>query len=133
MNRIKQIKYWLNSAEADLKTAENLFGTKDYNWSLFVGHLVLEKALKAFYTHSVAEVPPKTHDLIKLARKAELELSKSQVVFLSKVNDFNIEARYPDFKNSFYKVANAEFAKRNLRKIREEFEWIKSRIKLPIR
>jgi HEPN domain-containing protein len=44
----EHIKYWLNSADHDLDTAESLFSTGKYDWCLFLGHLVLEKGLKAF-------------------------------------------------------------------------------------
>ncbi|MBU1600083.1 HEPN domain-containing protein [bacterium] len=43
------IKYWLSSATHDMDVAETLFQNKKYDWCLFIGHLVLEKILKAFY------------------------------------------------------------------------------------
>lgn len=47
---IKQtITYWLESAAHDLKVAETLFKNEQYDWCLFIGHLVLEKVLKGFY------------------------------------------------------------------------------------
>lgn len=49
--------------------------------------------------------------------------------FLSKVNDFNIETRYPDYKSNFYKICTKEFAETNLKKILNIFEWIKKQIK----
>lgn len=41
----KLIAYWLDSAENDFKTMQDLYQTKNYSWALFVGHLVLEKIL----------------------------------------------------------------------------------------
>ncbi|MBU1262965.1 HEPN domain-containing protein [bacterium] len=32
-----------------MDVAETLFQNKKYDWCLFIGHLVLEKILKAFY------------------------------------------------------------------------------------
>ena len=43
------IYYWLDSAEQNYTTMQNLYNSKDYSWSLFLGHLVLEKILKALY------------------------------------------------------------------------------------
>jgi HEPN domain-containing protein len=37
----ERIKHWIDSAEDDLATAEDLFVAKRYNWCLFIGHLVL--------------------------------------------------------------------------------------------
>ena len=49
MDTQEQIQYWSDTAEHDLKTAEHLFEKGDYAWCLFIGHLVLEKFLKALY------------------------------------------------------------------------------------
>ena len=56
------IKYWLDSADHDLDTAESLFSAGKYDWCLFLGHLVLEKVLKALYVKdNENRMPPKTH------------------------------------------------------------------------
>ena len=47
MNKIEYIKYWTDSAEIDFKAMKNLFKSKDYVWALFLGHLVIEKLIKA--------------------------------------------------------------------------------------
>jgi HEPN domain-containing protein len=54
------IRFWLNSAEHDLDTANSLFSNGKYDWCLFLGHLVLEKALKAVYVKdNKNRLPPK--------------------------------------------------------------------------
>ena len=50
-------------------------------------------------------------------------------MILDKINDFNIEVRYPEYKNEFYKLCTKEFAKENVNKIKELYRWIKSQIK----
>jgi hypothetical protein len=37
----KLINYWIKSSDSDYKTMLNLFKSKNYNWSLFVGHIVI--------------------------------------------------------------------------------------------
>jgi hypothetical protein len=37
----KLIKYWMDSSDDDFSTMITLYETKKYNWSLFVGHLML--------------------------------------------------------------------------------------------
>ena len=74
------------------------------DWCLFIGHLVLEKILKALFVQdNNNQLPPKTHNLIKLARHTNINLTEEQEVLLDEVNDFNLEARYPQYKNEFYK------------------------------
>jgi HEPN domain-containing protein len=113
----KHINYWLTSAESDLSTAERMLLSGDYHWCLYISHLVIKKSLKAFYCKIVNDIPPRIHDLVKLANLSKLELSHEQVLYYNKVNDFNIEARYPDEKFSFYKISTKEFAEENFYKI----------------
>ena len=129
MNITEHIQYWLDSAEHDWETAENLFAAKKYDWSLFIGHLVLEKILKAFFVQeNNNQLPPKTHNLIRLAEQSHIELSEEQEMLLDRVNEFNIETRYPQYKNEFYKKCSPEFAEEYYHKIEEMAAWLKSRI-----
>jgi len=41
------ISYWIESSDKNFQTMGNLFNSGDYDWSLFIGHLVIEKLLKA--------------------------------------------------------------------------------------
>lgn len=82
----EQIKYWSDSAEQDIRVAEHLFEKRDYAWCLFLGHLVLEKILKAVYIQEHNVVPPKIHDVVRLAKAVHLPLSPEQEEFLFKTN-----------------------------------------------
>jgi HEPN domain-containing protein len=128
MTNEEHINYWLNGAEHDLEAADSLFKSAKYDWCLFIGHLVLEKALKAHFVSANKKVPPKTHNLLKLAEQSELELTEDKKLFFAEVNDFNLEARYPDYKNEFYKNCTKDFAKEYFAKIKENFNWLKSLI-----
>ena len=124
------IKYWLKSAEHDLETAESLFQSKKYDWCLFLGHLVLEKTIKAiFIKENNNEMPPKTHNLVRLAKVSNVILSEENKFFLDEVNDFNIEVRYPDYKNLFSKRCTQSFTENYFYKIKEFHSWLKSLIK----
>ena len=46
MNVRKTIEYWTRSAEYDLEVADSLFENKKYHYTLFFGHLAIEKILK---------------------------------------------------------------------------------------
>jgi len=125
----KQVEYWLTESEKDLPVAESMLTNGHYNWSLFVGHLVLEKLLKAIYVKEHQKLAPRIHDLVKLAKSINLNLSDQQLVFLSEVSDFNMESRYPDEKNQFLKQCNREFAEKYLKQIKETHSWLKKQIK----
>lgn len=124
------IEFWLNSADHDLETAESLFSAKKFDWCLFLGHLVLEKALKAFYVKdNENRLPPKTHNLLKLAEETTIPLNDDVKLFLDEVNDFNLEVRYPEYKQEFYKTCTEKFAEEYFKKIKEHYQWIKSLLK----
>jgi len=57
----EHIQFRIESAAHDLDTAESLFAAGKYDWCLFLGHLVLEKTLKAILAKKQSEkIPPKT-------------------------------------------------------------------------
>lgn len=128
MDRNEHISYWLTSAAHDLDTAESLYQNGKYDWCLYLGHLVIEKAIKAKYVSIRDELSPRTHNLLLLAEKAEIELNEEQREKLDLITGFNIEARYPDYKMSFYKTCTEEYTGRYFNEIKELFQWIKSLI-----
>jgi HEPN domain-containing protein len=129
MKAEEHIQFWLESASHDLEAADSLFTAEKYDWCLFLGHLVLEKTLKAALLQAQGEwIPPKTHNLVKLAERSLLALTEDQRIFLDEVNDFNLAIRYPDYKKAFYLHCTREYATKNFNKIKETYQWLKSRI-----
>ena len=43
----KTVSYWFNGAKYDLSVANAMLKSKKYPYALFMGHLALEKLLKA--------------------------------------------------------------------------------------
>jgi len=66
----KEVRNWLNSAEYDLETAEHMFKTERYIYTVFMCHLCIEKILKAKIEEITNKTPPKTHDLEYLISQA---------------------------------------------------------------
>ncbi|MCX6090842.1 MAG: HEPN domain-containing protein [Candidatus Atribacteria bacterium] len=122
------ISYWVESANRDYKAMLNLYQSKDYHWSLFIGHLVIEKLIKAVYVKSIDDNPPRTHDLLRLAEKAKIHTTEEQKNILDLLTTFNINARYPDYEQSFYKKCDYDFTKANIEKINEVRAWLLSMI-----
>ncbi len=127
--RKAKVKYWLNSAEGDWRVAKHLFEKDDYSYSLFFGHLVIEKILKAVYVDRLKDNPPFTHRLVYLAEKASLALTEDKLRILETVTDFNLEARYPDEKFSFKRKCTKKFTKKYLDEIEVMKKWLVKQIK----
>ena len=85
------------------------------------------KMLKAFFVkNNENKIPPKIHNLVRLAQAAKADLDEEQLLFLNEVNDFNLEVRYPEYKNEFYKICTKDFTKGYFTKIKEFYKWQKS-------
>ena len=128
MDRQEKIDYWLKSAENDWIVVGHLFEKGDYPYALFFSHLTIEKLLKAVFAGKFDEPPPFTHRLTYLAERAGLNISQEMLAMLEIIADFNLEARYPDEKFSFYKKCTIEFTETNLREIEEIKEWLLQQI-----
>lgn len=122
------IQYWLKGAEYDWKTAGDLLKSKKYPYCLFMCHLSIEKLLKALVVKETKDHPPFTHNLAYLAGKLSVEFTKEQIILLEEMNDFNLEARYPDEQMEFYRKATREFAQRYKKAAGELREWLKKKL-----
>ncbi len=130
MKRDEIIRYWLDLSDVDYQAMGSLFKSGHYVWALFIAHLVVEKILKAYYVKKVDGNVPRIHDLLKIAEKANLELTEEQKDFLDEVTTFNIKSRYPDYKNRFYQKATREFAENYINQIKEFRTWLIKKINI---
>lgn len=104
---------------------QHLFEKNDFHWSLFIGHLVIEKLIKAYYVKNVDNQPPFIHNLLRLAEKTDLNLTEDQKDILATFTTFNIRARYDDYKQAFYQTCTKEFTEKWIEKIEGFRKWIK--------
>ena len=129
MEKQDYIEYWLRSSKDDLSSMESNFQSGKYDWSLFIGHLSLEKIFKALWVrNNPGDIPPKTHNLRKIASEALYHLSQDEDILLLEINDFNLEIRYPDYKFDFHKKCTKEFAEEYIKKTKELHQCILNQI-----
>ncbi len=122
----KVVKHWMDSSEDDFKTMLILFNARSYNWALFMGHIAIEKLLKAYFVKQTGAHAPFTHNLYRLAELAGLEVDEAQAGWLFEITTFNINARYDDYKKEFHSICTAEFTKEWIEKIEILRLWIKN-------
>jgi HEPN domain-containing protein len=120
----KFVNHWLESSNEDFDTMKKLFDTKTYHWALFLGHISVEKILKAYYVKKFKKHPPFTHNLFRLAELSGLEIDSEFSDWLDEITSFNLAARYDDYKKEFYKACNRDFAEDWIKKITILREWI---------
>lgn len=128
MRKEELIKYWIEGSDSDYTTMLHLHEKGDYSWTLFIGHLVLEKLIKAWHVQNFTNTPPFTHDLVRLAEKSNLPLHEGQKDLLDTITTFNLRARYDDYKMEFKQKCTPEFTQKWLDTIKEFREWIKIKL-----
>jgi HEPN domain-containing protein len=124
----KLINYWITSSDEDFVTMLAMFESKRYNWALFIGHLMIEKLLKAYYVKIKQDYPPFIHNLLRLAVLSEIDLNENQKEFLVTITAFNINARYDDYKMSFQKKCTPEYSSKWISELKNNRLWIKELI-----
>jgi len=129
---IDSIKYWLCIADYDIETARAMLKTGRYLYVGFMCHQVIEKALKAVISRDCeeGEIPPKIHDLSKLAVRAKLFdlMTEEQQDFMDYLNPLNIESRYPEYKDEIAADLTKENSGELIRGTEAMLCWIKEQL-----
>lgn len=116
---------WFRQAEYDLDTADCMFCSGRYFYAVFMCHLTAEKALKGRLASISQEDPPRTHDLLLLLKRTNLDPPELLAKFLITLNEASVATRYPedlDVLTSHYpKPVTATV----LRRTKEFIEWIR--------
>ena len=121
----KDTKNWVALTDYDIETARHMLATERYLYVIFLCHLALEKILKAHVAEVIQDVPIKTHDLIYLVKKCELEVPEKYLDFIGKINTASIPTRYPDDLQRSLKEYPKSVAKDYLNQTTEIVEWLK--------
>jgi len=124
MTKDDKVKYWIKTADHDWHVANHLYEKGDYSYALFFCHLTIEKLLKAIFTQREDKTPPFSHNLVYLSEKSRLEMNEERLELLEEITDFNLEARYPDDKFSFYQKSTKEFTLNKISQIEELKKWL---------
>jgi len=121
----KDPQEWLKQADYDMDTAEYIYTGGRYIYAIFMCHLAVEKALKGIYQQKLESVPPKTHNLLYLIEKTQVQPSadlQKSIVFL---NRLSIPTRYPDDLQRMMKEYTQEKTGEILESSKEVLRWLK--------
>ena len=125
-----KVAYWLELARYDYESAKVMQAGGRYLYVGFMCHLTAEKALKAVVASVQEENPPKTHDLVKLAKLGGVydDMSEDQQDFLDLLLPLNIEARYPSYKSNIAASLNKEKCAEILEETEALVEWLETKL-----
>lgn len=130
MTKEEKVAYWLDIAAYDLDTAEGLYTTKHWLYVAFMCHQVIEKTLKAFWSAKRDDTPPLIHNHKRLAEECGLyeQMSEEQKDFLNSISTFNIQARYPEYKNQLTQILTQQVCRELIDTTNELQLWIKQKL-----
>jgi HEPN domain-containing protein len=92
----EDIKYWLRLADSDLTSAEILHRAGEELNAIFHLQQAVEKTLKALYIRQRSTMPPRLHDLPRLAAACELQVTGEQIRLLKDLTESYSDSRYPE-------------------------------------
>ena len=121
----EQIAYWLGGSQEDIEAAAVLIEKRKIRQGLFFAHLAVEKVLKASVTKAAAAIPPRMHDLLRLADLAGMALSPERREFLARLQRYCLEGRYPDLPLA---APSLEEGQAELTKAQETRSWLASQL-----
>lgn len=126
----KKVKYWIELSDYDMKTASVMLDGQRFLYVGFMVHQSIEKILKAYYVMKHSQVPPFSHRLSLLAKRASIyeTLSEEQKDFMDLIEPLNIEARYPSNKELLIKSLTQDRCQDLLEKAEEFQIWIKQKL-----
>jgi len=101
-----------------------IFAAGEYVWALFIGHLVIEKLLKACCARQLGASVPKIHDLTRLARKAGIELTAGQEDDLDRLTLLQTNVRHHEERAVLRTKARKAWAQDHIERIVELRKWL---------
>ncbi|OGS17702.1 MAG: hypothetical protein A3J83_07720 [Elusimicrobia bacterium RIFOXYA2_FULL_40_6] len=123
--KYKSSDEWFKQSDYDFKSAEYMFKAGRNIYAVFMCHLSIEKALKGLYTDILKANAPKTHDLLYLCSKIELEPPEDYKKFLETLNELSVPTRYPDELSKLIKQYNKSRTDKIMRSTKELLLWAK--------
>jgi HEPN domain-containing protein len=125
MTNREHIDFLINQAGEDFRAALVLADAGFYGHALFWAHLVLEKFCKALWIFKNQNpVYPYIHNLLRLLKESNVELSNDQIEFYAEMNQFQAQGRYSDELKKMENTVNNELAIQYLENTKKEMKWL---------
>jgi len=117
---------WVDRAQYDLETARAMLASGRYLYVLFCCQQAVEKALKAVIVRKTGTLPPRLHNLPRLAEVARAEADHARTRFLGELSAYYIQSRYPEEIKAAGSTITQELAEEVLSKTEQAIKWILS-------
>ncbi|MBF0479787.1 MAG: HEPN domain-containing protein [Candidatus Omnitrophica bacterium] len=122
---MQNFQEWITQADYDYETAKYMAQGQRYIYAVFMCHLAIEKILKGMITRLIKEQPPRTHSLIQLANKAQINPPENIGKFLVFLDQASIPTRYPENLHKLQAIYSEEKTLQIINNTQDVLEWIK--------
>ncbi|MFH0962829.1 MAG: HEPN domain-containing protein [Planctomycetota bacterium] len=119
-------KSWAEQSRYDLETARAMLGSERYLYVLFCCQQAVEKGLKALIVGRSSNLPPRIHNLLRLAEEAGVELPDDQRRFFGELSAYYILSRYPEEIGRAGSPITRDVAAQTLRETEDAMRWLSS-------
>ena len=119
-------QHWAGQARYDIDTARAMFHSGRHLYVLFCCQQAVEKMLKALVAERSKELPPRIHNLVRLADAAALEMSDEQADLLRELSAYYLQTRYPEEISDLGSQVKENEARRILDQTEEIVRWLSS-------
>jgi HEPN domain-containing protein len=117
---------WADQSRYDLETASAMLESGRWLYVLFCCQQAAEKMIKSVIAERTNEVPPRLHNLMRLAEHAGLEPDEATAQKLRLLAAYYIESRYPDEVDALSRQCDRNLAVEVLQQTREVLTWLES-------
>jgi HEPN domain-containing protein len=119
---------WVEQGLYDLETARAMLQSGRLLYVPFCCQQAVEKVLKGLVAKTTDEMPPRTHNLMQLARMAGLQLDGEQALLMRELSEYYVHSRYPDEVEPVPSTAWQEIAAEVLVRTEKVITWLSSMI-----
>lgn len=117
---------WTEQAKYDLETARAMLDSKRNLYVLFCCQQAVEKMIKAIIAKRSGEMPPRIHNLMRLAEMGQVGLSDEKADFVRELTAYYVQTRYPEELAQLIADVDDGVAKRILEQTEAIFSWLES-------
>ncbi len=121
-------KTWVGRAEYDIDTARAMLDSKRYLYVVFCCQQSLEKALKALIAEETEQMPPRVHNLRRLAQTLHLDVDDKTDSFFAYLSQYYIDSRYDAYPNEICSAISPQKACEIVEQTEELLRWLLSRL-----
>ena len=125
---IKPLEEWFIQAEYDIETAAAMLSSGRNIYAVFMCHLSIEKALKGLWPNKFKEDAPKTHNLIYLYTRLELDIPDNLRQIIDELNKVSIPTRYPETLEKLFSSYPKDETTNILNNSNSVLTWLKKQI-----